>query len=75
VKKGFLTVYSDLFKSANTPTVSSGINDLYGLNDRDMRNYAENIKSDRFGFWNMSNFLFKFASRPDYYNRLTLFEA
>ena len=75
MKKGFLTVYADLFKSANKPTVSSGINDLYGLNDRDMRSYAENVKSDRFGIWNMSNFLFKFASRPDYYNRLTLFEA
>jgi hypothetical protein len=73
MKKGFLTVYRDLFRASTTPTVSSGLNDLYGLNDRDMNTYAENVKSDRFGIWNFSNFLFKFASRPDYYNRLTIF--
>lgn len=75
MKKGFMTVYKDLFVAANKPTISSGINDLYGLNDRDIKTYADNVKSDRFGIWNFSNFLFKFASRPDYYNRLTLFEA
>jgi hypothetical protein len=41
----------------------------------DMNTYIDKIKSDQGGVWNITNFLFKFASRPDYYNRLTIFGA
>ena len=38
--------------------------------------YVERIKSDKFGFWNFFNrTAFKFASRPDFYNRATIFGA
>ena len=38
--------------------------------------YADRIKSDKYGFlasWN--RWMFKFASRPDFYNRATIFGA
>ena len=34
---------------------------------------GDKIKSDRFGIHNFTNFLMKFSSRPDYYNRCVIF--
>ena len=38
-----------------------------------MNNYVDRISSAKKGIWNMTNFMFKFASRPDYYNRMSIF--
>ena len=76
MKDSFITVYKDLFHNYNKkPSLCQAINQLYGLNDMDMNTYIDKIKSDQGGVWNVTNFLFKFASRPDYYNRLTIFGA
>lgn len=66
-------VYADLFRDSTQPTLFMKINELYGLNDMDMNVYADKIKSDRFGIHNFTNFLMKFSSRPDYYNRCVIF--
>lgn len=51
------------------------MNELFRLNDMDMNVYAEHLQ-DRHNIWHdMSTFLFRFASRPDFYNRLTIIEA
>jgi hypothetical protein len=52
------------------------LNDLYGLNDRDMNVFIDRIKSDNSGIYGaFERISFKFASRPDFYNRATIFGA
>ena len=52
------------------------LNQQYGFNDMDSNSYIDRIKTDNTGllyhFWNVG---FRFASRPDYYNRMTIFYA
>lgn len=68
-------VYSDLKHLGDEPTLVEQFNRLYGVNDMDMNTYIDKIKTDQNGIFNFNNFLFKFASRPDYYNRMTIFVA
>lgn len=65
--------FGDMFKGRNTKM--SLLNQLYGLNDMDMNIYADRIKSDQWGIYNWRSLAFYSASRPDYYNRLTIFGA
>lgn len=74
-KKSLKIVYSDLFHYSDTPTVPQALNELYGNNDMDMNTYVERINQARKGIWNMNNFMFKFVTRPDFYNRMTIFVA
>ena len=74
-KNALKLVYSDLSHFSNKPTLCSALNELYGINDMDMNTYTERISSAKKGIWNFENFMFKFASRPDYYNRMTIFTA
>ena len=73
--KAFKIVYADLFPNGDKPTKVQLLNELYGVNDMDMNNYIKNIKSDKGGFFNMYDIAFKFTSRPDYYNRMTILVA
>lgn len=57
------------------PTVVSALNELNGINDMDMNVYNERISEAKSGIWNFVNFMYKFAVRPDYYNRMTIFVA
>lgn len=68
-------VFGDLTHFSDKPTLCSALNELYGINDMDMNTYVDRISSAKKGVWNMSNFLFKFASRPDFYNRMTIFTS
>ena len=72
-KKALKLVYSDLSHFSDTPTLCSSLNELYGINDMDMNTYTERISSAKKGIWNLENFAFKFASRPDFYNRMSIF--
>ena len=39
----------------------------------DMNTYADRLSSNKNSlFWNFTNWCFKFSSRPDYYNRMSL---
>lgn len=66
----------DLFHLGNDFTMSELLNQQYGFNDMDANSYIDRIKTDNTGllyhFWNVG---FRFASRPDFYNRMTLFYA
>ena len=78
MKAAFIQAYRDLFVLAdwrNKPTVCSRLNELYGLNDMDMNKLVDRLKSDQHGIRNWENFFMRFASRPDFYNRLTIFGA
>ena len=68
-------VYGDLFNISGKPTICSALNELYGINDMDMNTYVDRISSAKKGLWNFENMMFKFASRPDFYNRMTIFTS
>lgn len=76
MKDAYLFAMKDLFKSGNGKSKSELLNEVFGLNDMDMNIYTDRIKSDTHGFWNFwTSLAFKFASRPDFYNRMTIFGA
>lgn len=68
-------VFGDLVHFSDKPTLCSALNELYGINDMDMNTYVNRISTAKKGIWNIENFLFKFASRPDFYNRMTIFTS
>lgn len=73
--KALKLVYSDLSQYSDKPTICSALNELYGINDMDMNTYIDRISQAKKGIWNFDNFMFKFASRPDFYNRMTIFTS
>lgn len=73
--KAFKIVYADLFPWTEQPSKVALLNELYAVNDMDMNTYMKNIRSDRTGIYNAYDLAFKFSSRPDYYNRMTILVA
>ena len=73
--RAFHIVYNDAFHWSEEPTKVQLLNELYGVNDMDMNTYLKNIKSDKHGILNAYDLAFKFASRPDYYNRMAILVA
>ena len=69
--KAYKMLMKDLF--TNKPTICGKLNELYGINDMDMNTYIDRISSAKKGLWNFENMMFKFASRPDFYNRMSIF--
>lgn len=67
---------SDLFHIGDKLSLQQTLNMQYGMNDMDMNVFIDRIKTDNTGlfthFWDTG---FRFASRPDYYNRMTIFVA
>ena len=68
-------VYSDLRHFSDKPTKCQLINEWLGVNDMDMNIYAERMRTDVHNKYNFTNLAFKFASRPDYYNRMVIIVA
>lgn len=69
-------VYSDLGHMSDDPTITSALNAFYGINDMDSASFADNNSSNKHGIFNFfGRFAYKFSSRPDYYNRMTIFTA
>jgi len=68
-------VYKDFFKLGGKPTKCSLINEYFGINDMDMNTYADKVKSDRYGIFNATNIAFHCTSRPDFFNRMSIFIA
>lgn len=69
-------VYKDLKHFSDEPTKCQLINEWLSVNDMDMNLYAERMRTDVHNFkYNFTNLAFKFASRPDYYNRMTIIVA
>lgn len=57
------------------PSLGEALNRLYGINDMDINVFQDRISSDNAGFFNFWSLGFRFSSRPDYYNRMTIFGA
>lgn len=76
LSESFMSTLPEMVTFKGGRTKWEAINQLYGINDMGITEYADRIKSDKFGFlasWN--RWMFKFASRPDFYNRATIFGA
>jgi hypothetical protein len=70
------TVYKELFHYSDKATVSQAVNAYYGINDMDMASFVDNNSSNNHGIFNFfGKFAYKFSSRPDFYNRMTIFVA
>lgn len=68
-------VYRDMFIYSDKPTKCQLLNELYGINDMDMNQYAEKLRTDKHGIFNLNEIAYKFTSRPDFYNRMTIIVA
>ena len=68
-------VYADIRHVSSTPSKCQLINEWLGVNDMDMNMYAERMRTDQYNKYNFTNLAFKFASRPDFYNRMTIIVA
>ena len=73
--EAFKSAYSDLAYYKTRPSKGMQINEAYGINDMDSNQFAERISSDKSIWTHFTDFMFRFASRPDYYNRMTIFGA
>lgn len=76
MKDAWLYAYSEMFHYGNGRSKAELINEFYALNDMDVNTYIQRITSDKNGFWHFWDAIaFRFASRPDFYNRMTIFGA
>ena len=71
----FVDVYKEMGKFGFRPTKLERLNQLYRINDMDINVYAEHLQNSHNIFRNTNSFIFRFASRPDFYNRMTIFES
>jgi len=71
--KSFFNTMKELGHFGNRRSLLELINEKYALNDMDSNTYAERILDDHSLIYNFNTFLFRTASRPDFYNRLTIF--
>lgn len=71
----FVDVYKEMTKFGYRPTKLERLNQLYRINDMDINVYAEHLQNSHNIFRNTNSFIFRFASRPDFYNRMTIFES
>lgn len=74
-KDSFFWIIQDIAEFNGQLTVGEGLNQLYGINDMDINSLATRYAKDTYGTDRLSKAMFRFASRPDYYNRLTIFGA
>lgn len=69
-------VYKELYHYDDNDSVTTAINSVYGINDMDNVAFAENNTSNKHGIFNFfTKLAYKFSSRPDFYNRMTIFVA
>lgn len=70
----FKEVGKDIVHFGTTPTKCEAINRVYGINDMDMNTYAQNLSSNKHGIFHFfDRYAYKMSSRPDFYNRMTIF--
>lgn len=74
LKSSFAEVSKDFVHFGTTPTLCEAINKVFGINDMDMNTYAQNLSTNKHGIFHfLDRYAFKMSSRPDFYNRMTLF--
>lgn len=70
----FKEVSKDITHFGTKPTLCEALNRVFGINDMDMNTYAQNLSSNKHGVFHfMDRYAYKMSSRPDFYNRMTIF--
>lgn len=74
-EEGFKIAYADILDDRRSKL--SILNQIFGINDMDMNDYVNkaNDHKDIVTISGMRKVMMVFASRPDYYNRMTIFTA
>ena len=71
----FFWIIKDIWHFGDKPSLGEAINRLYGLNDMDINQFSKQLSTDNAGIFNFWSLGFRFTTRPDFYNRLTIFGA
>lgn len=73
--KSLKHVYTQLTHFSDDPSELQLLNETYGINDMDSRQFADRISSNQGFLTNMEDWAFRMASRADFYSRMSIFEA
>lgn len=77
LRDSFLSTLPEMIHyGQNGRTKWEALNQIYAINDMGIDEFVDKIKTDRHGMWGFfDRIAFHFASRPDFYNRATIFGA
>nr|DAG89972.1 MAG TPA: hypothetical protein [Crassvirales sp.] len=76
MRKAMGIVYKELFNYSETNSIIEGCNALYGINDMDAASFAQNNSTNKHGLFNFfDRIAYYWSSRPDFYNRMSIFTA
>lgn len=68
-------VYKQLCHYSDDPSELQLLNETYGINDMDSKQFADRISSNQGFLSNAEDWAFRMASRADFYSRMSIFEA
>lgn len=74
-KDSFFWIIQDAGRFNGKLSVGEALNQLYGINDMDISQLPSRYAKDTYGTDRLQKAMFRFAARPDYYNRMTIFGA
>ena len=73
--KSLKSVYRQLAHFSDDPSELQLLNETYGINDMDSKQFASRISSNQGFLTNFEDWAFRMASRADFYSRMSIFEA
>ena len=73
--KSLKSVYRQLVHFSDDPSELQLLNETYGINDMDSKQFASRISSNQGFLTNMEDWAFRMASRADFYSRMSIFQA
>lgn len=74
-KDSFFWIIQDVAKPSGELSLGEALNQQYGINDMDINQLPSRYAKDTYGTDRLQKAMFRLASRPDYYNRMTIFGA
>lgn len=74
-KDSFFWIIKDIADFNGEMSLGEALNQQYGINDMDINSLPSRYAKDTYGTDRLQKAMFRFASRPDYYNRMTIFGA
>ena len=69
------SVYRQLRHFSDEPSQLQLLNETYGINDMDSRQFASRVSSNQGFLTHFEDWAFRMASRADFYSRMSIFEA
>lgn len=73
--KSLKSVYRQLGHFSDDPSELQLLNETYGINDMDSRQFADRVSSNQGFLTHFEDWAFRMASRADFYSRMSIFEA